>query len=392
MRKIIVIFCALFAAILSNDGYCNASMRSENIRVLLEKDIKDALLEVRGPYFIYNPADGAKISSGSFGKRFKIRASSTGIRWGEEFPGIHQVLITPRSSETSILLNGIEYSGGLAFYKLGNTISVINIVDVETFVKSILIAEFPNPLETEVMSALAISARTTAYYHMNRAKAESFWDVEAQDVGYVGCSMITKDSPIVTAVNSTKNMILVNSQDGKNSAFAAYWTKHSAGKTAALHSIFRNDMQAPKEGVEVPQSSLDRDNVKWSFAISKDDLAEILKVKKIEKIEFFVDKNSGKTYGFRVKGGKEVHDFDFFQFQEKVGKDKLLSNDLKLKIKGETITFSGYGEGHGVGVCLHAASSMAQRGDMAVKILSQFFPGTSLVSLEMMKESKKIAK
>ena len=33
-------------------------MAPRNIQVLLEKDVKEALLEVRGPYHLFNPHDG----------------------------------------------------------------------------------------------------------------------------------------------------------------------------------------------------------------------------------------------------------------------------------------------------------------------------------------------
>src|SRR3990167_4559555 len=85
-----------------------------NIQVLIEKDASEVLLEVRGPYYLLNPHDGARISSGLLGKRFMIHELENGLKWGEEFPGIHQLYIKPRSNETSIFINGIQYSGSVA--------------------------------------------------------------------------------------------------------------------------------------------------------------------------------------------------------------------------------------------------------------------------------------
>jgi stage II sporulation protein D len=367
-------------------GDCAQPTHPGNIQVLLFKDISSALLEVRGPYYIFDPADGYKISSGLFGKRFDVHASDTGMKWGEEFVGIHQITVVPRSSNTSILLNGIEYRGAMSIYKIGSKISIINEIDIETYIKAILSPQFNYPLENEVLSAIAIAERTTAYFQVNTASKESFWHVEAKDVGYAGTSLIVQDSPVTQAVDTTKHMILVNPQDGKNLPFTALWTEHSAGKTAAFHSIFRIDHHAPKEGVEVPHSALDRENSKWTYSITKKNLADLLGMKKVDSIECFVDHLSGKTYGFRVKDGKEVHDYDFLQFQEKLGKDKLLSNDLKLSIRPTEFTINGAGKGHGVGICLHAASAMAQKGEMAIKILANFFPGTFLVNLDAVPE------
>ena len=57
---------------------------------------------------------------------------------------------------------------------------------------------------------------------------------------------------------------------------------------------------------------------------------------------------------------------------------------MTVTLKGNTIVVSGYGKGHGVGLCLYSASAMAQNGDMAVKILSKFFPDTFLINLSAM--------
>ncbi|MFA5250444.1 MAG: hypothetical protein WC371_03440, partial [Parachlamydiales bacterium] len=57
------------------------------------------------------------------------------------------------------------------------------------------------------------------------------------------------------------------------------------------------------------------------------------------------------------------------------------SNDFTIEAKGRDLLFKGFGKGHGVGLCLYAASQMAQNGEMAVKILSKFFPGTYIVNL-----------
>ena len=66
----------------------------------------------------------------------------------------------------------------------------------------------------------------------------------------------------------------------------------------------------------------------------------------------------------------------FFDLQKGLGKTNLLSNDFTISIEGNNITFDGYGEGCGVGLCLYSAKEMAKRGDTAPEILSLFYPYT----------------
>lgn len=356
-------------------------MSPRNIQVLLEKDATEILLEVKGPYYIFNPHDGSRIASGLLGKRFIIRELDTGLKWGEEFPGIHQIYIKPRSADTTIFVNGIQYSGSVAIYGVSGTINVINDVDIESFVKAQLTSQFPVPLEAEVMSALAILARTDAYYHATSA-ADSFWHIDAQEVGYQGSALVVANSPTEVAVDKTRHLILVHPEDGKNLPFAATWTENSAGKTAAYSTIYRKEVFAPEKGVEAPHAALVRAESKWTYQIAKKLLAHLLDISQIKSIELFVDPGSAKVYGLRIKDGVDTHDVDFPTLQERLGKDRLQSSDFTVSLKDDAVLFTGFGKGAGVGLCLYSASALAQNGENAVKILSKFFPETYLYNLD----------
>lgn len=360
-------------------------MGPRKIQVLLEKDSQGALLEIKGPYYLFNPHDGSRTASGLLGKRFMIHHQENGLKWGEEFAGIHQLYIKPRSNDTSIFVNGIQYSGAVAIYGVSGRVNIINELDVEDYVKSVLTTQFPTPLEPEVMSALAIIARTDAYYHATRAN-DSFWHITAEETRFQGSALVVSNSCIDRAVDSTKHLILVHPEGGKNLPFAAVWTEHSAGKTAPYLSIFRKDGYAPQKGVEAPHAALVRQESKWSYQIGKKTLAHLLDVPQVQAIESFVDKNSNKVYALRVKDGSEVYDIDFVELQHRLGSKHLQSSDFTITIKDDAVVFNGFGKGHGVGLCLYSASALAQNGENAVKILSKFFPETYLYNLNALPE------
>jgi stage II sporulation protein D len=354
-----------------------------NIQVLLEKDAAGVLLEVKGPYYIFNPHDGSRIASGILGKRFMIHELESGLKWGEEFAGIHQIYIKPRSIETTIFINGIQYGGAIAVFGVAGTINIVNDIDIEEYIKSILSLQFPSPLEPETLAALAIAARTDAYYQAMKSK-DSFWHIIASDVDYQGAAMVVPNSPIERIVSASKGLILVHPVGPKNLPFAAHWTEHCAGKTAAYHSLFRKNGNTAEQGVEAPHAMIARQDSKWHYAISKKTLAHLLDVPEIKSMELFVDGTSNKVYGLRVKDGISSHDFDFFAIQKIVGSNHLLSSDFTVAIKDDTINFHGFGKGHGVGLCIYSANALAQNGENAPKILSKFFPDTYLYNLDAM--------
>lgn len=381
MKRIVTaFFLSASLSLFANMERIAEPIAPRNIQILLEKDKREALLEVKGPYYIFNPHDGSRITSGLLGKRFMIHELETGLKWGEEFPGIHQIYIKPRSHETSIFVNGIQYNGAVAIYGVSGFINVVNDVDIESYVKSLLSAQFSPTLEPEVLSSLAILARTDAYYHATK-NSDSFWHVAAKEIGFNGSALVVSNSPIEKAVDSTKHLILVHPEHGKNLPFAAAWTEHCAGKTAAYETIFRKDAFAPEKGVEAPHAALARSESKWSYQISKKALARLLDIPHLQSIETFVDSSSKKVYGVRVKGGKESYDIDFLTFQDRLGPNHLCSSDFTVSMKEDGVQFTGFGKGHGVGLCLYSASALAQNGENAVKILAKFFPETYLYNL-----------
>jgi stage II sporulation protein D len=358
-----------------------APIAPKNIQVLLEKDASEVLLEVQGPYSIYNPHDGAKISAGLIGKRFIIRELEGGLKWGEEFPGVHQIYIKPRSADTSIFINGIQYQGAVAVYGVASQINIVNDIDIESYILSLLNAQFSTPLESEVMASLAILARTDAYYHAT-TNPHSFWHVDAKEVGYQGSALNLPKSPAQKAVDTTRHLILVHPSQGKPSPFPTAWTEHSAGKTIAYEAMFRKEVIAPEQGVEAPHAALARNESKWTYQISKNKLSHLLDLSSIHSVESFVDPESHKVYGIRFKDAHDIFDIDFLTLQEKLGKNHLKSSDFQVAVKDDAILFTGYGMGHGAGLCLYSASAMAQNGENALKILSKFFPETYLCNLD----------
>ena len=342
------------------------------IKILLEKESNGILLEARGPYAVYNPENGKKESSGRWGKRFYLYPHEEGIKWGENFLGIYQLQVVPTSPKTTFLVNGVQYRGAIEVYNIENNLSIINEVDVETYVKTILNENVPSTLPANVVDAIAIIARTDAYYKA-LLNYDAFWHVTKEEVGYHGNALILQNLALDRAVDNTKSLVMTY----EDQPFPGSWTKNCGGKTASYSSIFRKNTTTP-DGVNSQFASKNRKDTRWSLTIDTQELAKVVKTNRVTGMDLFVDHVSGKVYATRLHDGTHTEDVDFVALQEKLGKDNLKSNDFNVSIKGNIALFEGYGEGNGVGLCLYSASQMAERGDEAPAILSIFFPNTSI--------------
>lgn len=348
------------------------------LRILLQKDVSEALVEVKGSYKVSDPRTGSTLGRGIIGKNFFAVPLPTGLKWGEEYPGIYQIAITPNLGHR-VHVNGVAYKGTVLLYQIGHRLSVVNEVSVEDYLKIRLAKEVDARLPEEVLASLAIAARTDAYFHRINDQ-EAYWQLDADQIGYNGFDQVKVPAAIEEAVNATRFLVMQSNEDySTKGLFPASWTAHSAGKTAAFHTIHRTDAIGPKQGVDMPFASQDRKQSEWMFSVSKEELAQLLKIPKVTKVVLYSDAFSEKVYHLRFYHGSDVVDKDFFDFQKLVGADQLQSTDFTVNLSQDAVTFVGYGKGEGTGVCLYSAMKMAEVGANAQQILGKSFPDTQLV-------------
>lgn len=206
---------------------------SQPIKILIVHDQPGAILEVKGKYQLFDPNTDTYLSTRFIGKRKFVQATRESLKWGEEFPGIHQIKIVPEENRATTFIDGVEYNGDVYIYDIGGTVSIVNEIDVEEYLKSTLIPQFDNSLPQEELAAIAIAARTNAYYLAKHPK-NTYWAVDASKVGYEGFGPIQRDSAIKKAINDTRHMVMV--KDGN--LFPAEWGSTTGGKTQRDKAIF----------------------------------------------------------------------------------------------------------------------------------------------------------
>ncbi|MBA3723127.1 MAG: SpoIID/LytB domain-containing protein [Parachlamydiaceae bacterium] len=178
------------------------------IQVLLVHDVEGVNLEVKGKYSLYDPYAKSYISSRFVGKSKKMEALRDGLKWGESFPGLYQLRIQPDEASTYVIIDNDEYSGPVSIYDVGGTISIVNQLPIEEFVRDVLSNLPLNNWHPELVSALAIVARTNAYYQAANPRT-TFWALDAKSVGFKGNPSENEQSNIAKeAVRLTRNMVM----------------------------------------------------------------------------------------------------------------------------------------------------------------------------------------
>ena len=350
------------------------------IKVLLHKDIEGALIEVKGAYKVFNPLKNAQLTSTWSGKRLYVQPTSKGIKWGKEFDNVYQIQIVPNDPAATILVDGIEYDGTLEVYAVEGSLYIVNETDVEGYVKSRMTHRFAHKhLSEQALEAIAICERTNAYY-LAQKNSLNYWHATANDQ-YSGRAATLIDLSIDHAVDMTRQLIMTF----HGTPFPALQTIHCGGTTSNYKTIFRKNASCP-EGVESPIARKGREATTWRFKIHRDDLANLVKSDRITAIDLFIDNASKRTYAARLHSQGAYSDISFVDLQKRIGADLLKSNDFTVTLEKNHAQFEGFGEGHGIGLCLYSAEQMGSRGDSAEQILADFFPHTHLSQMKSLTE------
>ena len=369
--KYLIVICALLTTTLCAKDVSQES-KPATLRVVVEKMVPATFLEVVGKHHIYNPLDDSILSRGMLNKKHAVTLEEYGLNWGEKIPGITQMRVIPLDPKTRILVNGIQYKGCLEIHAHEGKINVISEIDIENFLKTTLPFHIEKTLDRELTNALAIVARTHAYYIAAKNKNNAF-DLDGTTFDYPGNLLSGRIAEIDEAVDTTRHAILTF----KGKPFPASWTEDCAGKTASFSAIFRKTALTPPP-TEVPLAMNNLESRKWQFTVSKETLARLSYLDDLACLDLFVDPASDKVYGVKLASSFETKDLDFPYFQRLIGKHNLCSNQFTISCKKDTITFTGYGEGLGVGLCLYTGHLLAEKGKTAPEILSVFFPGTEI--------------
>lgn len=202
----------------------DTSPKPPKIRILLAHDESAVFLEVKGKFHIYDPHTLSHINTSYIGKRRTIEATSDGIRWGEEFPGVYQIVIVPDSKETTSIVGGVEYRGKVFIYDVGGNISIVNEIDVEEYLSSVLPERYPTILPEAVLEAIAITARTDTCY-LAKSAVNPYWDIDASKVGYHGYGPTRPSKLLASAIQVTQDICLhrIGQAEWVAAPFAVSW-------------------------------------------------------------------------------------------------------------------------------------------------------------------------
>ena len=272
---------------------------------------------------------------------------------------------------------------GIPILKVYNTATdAIEEMDLETYIMGVVAGEMKNDWPMEALKAQAILARTFTMKFVESKKSSyegadistDIHEAQAYDASAI-------NDRIREAVNETSGIVLTAGGE-----FPYAWFHAHAGGMTELPSraLEYKDDPAYLTVVESIESNKAPDDVKqWTVTFSKD---EILKAcadsgLKLDAVESFIigeKSESGRSVNFLING----HKVSAPSFRLHIGSAKLKSTLIRdIRVNDNSVTFTGSGFGHGVGMSQWGAYEMAEKNHTAEEIVHHYFSGTQLEKL-----------
>jgi len=245
-------------------------------------------------------------------------------------------------------------------------------LDLEEYLKGVLLAEMPMSFSLEALKAQAVASRT---YTLKKIKnGDTICDNPAHCQAWVDPTVSEYYEKISQAVEETCGEELTYLGE----PIEAFFHSASGGATENSENVWSTS-KPYLVSVESPGEEEIMQNFYSSLEITYENLMEkinaykgtqIITTKKLkDKIKILSRTNRNHVKEIKIQNST----FPGTEIREILN---LRSTNFNIELKDNSIIFNVSGYGHGVGMSQYGAEAMAQNGSTYKEILSHYYPGT----------------
>lgn len=370
MRILILLPLATTVLSLSGMNGIRAAVLDETIRVAIVKSAPEVTVGGDGLLVTNEAGDALAIS---------LPATVKPVNDGLLVEGkSYRRLIFAASS--AVYVNNKPYRGLAELSVADKGILVVNQLPLEEYLVGLINCEISSAWPIDAVKAQAIIARTYALNKKN-ARMASPYHLESSviDQVYEGC--LIEDSRARRAVLETEGEVLTFG----GGIIQAFYHSSCGGRTEASENVWGAPAVYLK-GVDCQYCLTSPTATTWEYKLSLKEIEERLragghKVSGLYDIKPGPLNSRGRLKQVALFASKGNVLISGEQFRKAVGYGVIKSTRFTLKNSKNEISFSGSGNGHGVGLCQWGSKQRALDGFAYGEILSYYYPGTELKKL-----------
>jgi len=370
--------CLLFFVLNLPNGWADIQAPQKTlVRIAVFQDLKEFKLSIKGEFQIAELSTGQILSSAKNLNESVVKNLPDGIQIGPRKYSEHKITITPLY-EANIYINRQRFRGITNIIRIPDKgLLVVNVVDLEDYVKGVLYHEVSPRWPIAALKAQAVAARTYALYRMESSKDKDFDltnDIYSQVYGGKNSERYRTN----LAVEETRKKVLTF--QGK--ILPAYFHAACAGHTEDVSELWKEDL-LPLKGVRCP-FCVNSPHYRWKKNFRVKDVQDKLNsrgynIGLIQEISVLERDPSGRIRQLKIttRDGHTVM-ISGKDFREIVGPNEIRSNNYEVVMFGYYFDLLGYGWGHGVGLCQWGAFEMARQHYQYDDILKFYYPGAKI--------------
>ncbi|MBV8339471.1 MAG: SpoIID/LytB domain-containing protein [Candidatus Eremiobacteraeota bacterium] len=280
-----------------------------------------------------------------------------------------------------------RYPGTLFIQLQNGMLHVINRVDAETYVASVLASEVSPSWPAESLRAQAIAVRTYAAHARNLSTRDYDLNDDTTSQVYRGLDGIT--SSLVSAANDTSGQVLT----AGGLPATIYYSSSCGGHTASSFEI--TGLPPPPYLLGVldadPSGRPDCASApyfRWMNSVSAEAMSRIVNVPadRLDGVAITERWPDGRVKTITVSGAGATTTFEGRTFYSRalsvLGYKVIPSALFDVSRNTAGFDFIGHGVGHGVGMCQWGARGRADAGMQAAQILAAYFPSTVIARMQ----------
>ena len=314
-----------------------------------------------------------KIFSGKPAEQITVASHRRGITFGDKLYRINGFTIVPRS-DGSVSIDGARFRGNFKVIKKDGALWVINYVNVDDYLKTVVPSEISPSSDIDALKAQAIVSRSYAIFTAINDPEADYYLTGRSQAYYRGIEAESERS--TKAVQSTKGRVIYF----KKKLLQAFCHAACGGYTENPNNIWPSEYEFP-----TPVRCKYCKGSKYSSWINKVSFAYIqrklapLGIKKLYAIKpYKMSRYGGRVTEMKINypGGSKTIRFN--KFRQLIGYEVIRSGFFKMEKYNGGIIFSGKGWGHGAGLCQEGARKLAKMGKSYKSIIKFYFPKTRI--------------
>lgn len=356
----------------------DASRTSEQfiVRVRVKHDVGSVRVLSESGFMVRADGAAGETTVAQPSDFFLITGDADGIFLGKRLFKSNRLTLVPEKDK-AIDLNGSSYTGNLVIVKRNGRLDVFNYVEIEDYLKGVVPREMYTWWPMEALKAQAVAARS---YVLKRALARrnAEYDVTADTRTQVYGGRSAWNWRTSAAVEETRGQVLYLGEE----FLGGYYHSCCGGHTQDMERVwgFRS---GGLRGVKCRWCRWSP-RFRWRRRIYTSRIRDLLieagyEIERVDNIVAEARDSSGRLENIKVRDSGRWFEIKMSTFRAILGRSVIKSSNFRIKKYPRFYLFSGYGWGHGVGMCQWGAFFMGLRRWDSKRILEYYYSGAEIV-------------